>query len=101
MKMRMMFFMSLLILFVVSVTSEDTLKTYKNINEPIDSVPSFLQTRMKASPMRILDEVALDDRYERPNKKARIQDDYMGAGLSDDEKFDEFKRSIQLRGLKK
>jgi len=97
----MMFFISLLILFVVSVTSEDTTKTYKNINEPIDTVPLFLQTRMKAVPMRILDDVALDDRYERPNKKARVQDDYMGAGLSDDEKFEEFKRSIQLRGLKK
>ena len=101
MKMRMMFFISLLILFVVSVASQDKTKTYKNINEPIDSVPSFLQTRMKSVPMRILDDVALDDRYERPNKKARVQDDYMGAGLSDDEKFEEFKRSIQLRGLKK
>jgi hypothetical protein len=97
--MRIMFCMSLLILFVVCITSEKIMKNKKKNSKSI-MTSSFLQVGMK-SPVRIFDDIAMDDRYERPNKRGRVQDDYMGAGLSDDEKFEEFKRSIQMKRLKK
>lgn len=91
MKMRMMFIMSLII---VSTICEKNIKMSNKLKRRQDS-SSFLQVTMRDPTPKIYDDVALDDKYEKPNTKRRMQEDYMGDGRSEEELFEEFKKSIQ------
>jgi len=86
----MMFFMSLLILYTLC---EKNIKMSNKMKRKKEA-SSFLQVTMRDAP-KIYDDVALDDKYENPDKRRRIQEDYMGDGKSEQELFEEFKKNIQ------
>jgi hypothetical protein len=88
--MRMMFLISLLIIFALCVKK---VKMSNKIRRPDQS--SFLQITVKDSGPKIYDEVALDDKYENPDLRGRMQEDYMGDGKSEEELFQDFKKTIQ------
>jgi hypothetical protein len=88
--MRMMLLISVLILFTFcekNIKKSNKMKTKGEVS-------SFLQVTMRDAP-KIYDDVALDDKYEKPDTSRRIQEDYMGDGKSEEELFEEFKQNLQ------
>ncbi len=94
MKMRMMFY--LMSLFIILISCEPDKKEVKNNklrSESFDN--SFLQVKMKNTGPSLEDSLAKDDKYEPRNTRKRMEEDYMGDGLSEEEKLEQFKKVWQ------
>ena len=91
----MMFGLSLLILFAGVFSKNSGKKNNKIKSNAVSS--SFMQLSEVGVTPTVIDDLALDDRYERPNIKHRIQEDFMGNGKSEEERFQEFKKSMQQK----
>ena len=88
----MMFGLSLLILLAGVLAKKNRKSSNKN-----SASSSFMQLTEASIGPTVIDDLALDDRFERPNIKHRIQEDFMGNGKSEEERFQEFKKSMEQK----
>jgi len=91
MKFKLLFLLSLILVF----TGIFSKKNNKNKIKSKEHSTSFIEVN-DVKPL-VLDDLALEDRYERPNIKHRIQEDFMGNGKSEEEKYEEFKKSMKQK----